>query len=305
MNIKNLDLNLLLVFESLMIEKNVTRAAHRSGLSQPAMSNALGRLRRTFDDQLLIRTPNGMKPTPLAQSLIEPVRTALDNLRAVIDEKTSFDETSSHRIFHIMANDYVDIMLISDLIQDIHAKASGVSLKIERSQSQFQAPPPALLTDSFDLALGFFTDAPSLDPNLQSELLWEEQNICIARKGHPSIQNKLSLKQFVAAHHAAIFYDSERVGLIDRLLLQKGYERKTAVYAPHYLSVLYMVAASDLIATVPKRLALKLFKELKLQIFPVPFAFPPFYFRMLWHKRNHNDPAHRWLRSRISETAKS
>src|SRR5215470_3785169 len=121
MNIRSFDLNLLLAFESLMIERNVTRAARRSGLSQPAMSNALGRLRRTFDDPLLVRTPDGMKPTPVAQSLMVAVRAALDSLRAALEEKPAFDAAASGRTFHLLANDYAEIILLAPMIKELQA----------------------------------------------------------------------------------------------------------------------------------------------------------------------------------------
>jgi DNA-binding transcriptional LysR family regulator len=303
MNIRSFDLNLLLAFESLMIEKNVTRAARRSGLSQPAMSNALARLRRVFDDPLLVRTPEGMKPTPVAQSLMVPVRAALDGLRAALEERPSFDAAASRRTFHLLANDYAEIVLLAPMIKELHANAGGVTLKVDRPRSLFQPPAASLLADTFDLAIGFFPDALSLEASLRSELLWEESNVCIARAGHPSIRGKLSLRQYSAAHHVAVFYKSEGAGVIDSLLQQKGYSRRSVVLVPHFASVAFMISASDLIATVPERLALEFDKKLKLQVLPAPVAIPPFRLVMLWHERSHTDPAHVWLRNLIAETA--
>jgi DNA-binding transcriptional LysR family regulator len=303
MNIRSLDLNLLLAFESLMIEGNVTRAARRSGLSQPAMSNALARLRRTFDDALLVRTPEGMKPTPVAQSLIVSVRAALDGLRAALEEKPTFDAAISHRTFRLLANDYAEIVLLAPMIKELHAKASGITLRVDRPRSLFQPPASSSLADSFDLAIGFFPDALSLETSLRSELLWQESNVCIVRADHPSIRGKLSLRQYVSAHHVAVFYKSEGTGIIDSLLEQKGYSRRSVILVPHFASVGFMVEASDLIATVPERLALQLNKNLKLQVLPVPVSIPPFRTMMLWHERSHSDPAHTWLRNLVAETA--
>ncbi|HWP43002.1 MAG TPA: LysR family transcriptional regulator [Blastocatellia bacterium] len=303
MNIRSFDLNLLLAFESLMIERNVTRAARRSGLSQPAMSNALARLRRTLDDPLLVRTPEGMKPTPVAQSLMAPVRAALDGLRAALEERPVFDAAASRRTFHVLANDYAEIALLAPMIKELHASADGVTLRIDRPRSLFQPPAPSSLADTYDLAIGFFPDALSLEASLRSELLWEESNVCIARSGHPSIRGKLSLRQYAAAHHVAVFYKSEGPGVIDSLLQQKGYSRRSVVFVPHFASVAYMVSASDLIATVPERLAREFSKVLKLQVLPAPVAIPPFRLMMLWHERSHTDPAHAWLRNLVAETA--
>jgi DNA-binding transcriptional LysR family regulator len=303
MNIRSLDLNLLLAFESLMIERNVTRAAQASGLSQPAMSNALARLRRTFDDPLLVRTPEGMKPTAVAQSLIVPVRAALDGLRAVLEEKPSFDAAISHRTFRLLANDYAEIVLLAPFIRQFQSLASGITLRVDRPRSLFQPPASPTLADSYDLAIGFFPDALSLETNLRSEILWEEENVCIVRQGHPLIRGKLSLKQYVSARHVAVFYKSEGTGIIDSLLEQKGYSRHTVILVPHFASVGFMVEATDLIATVPERLALQFKRNLNLQVLPVPVAIPPFRTMMLWHERHHADPAHLWLRTLIAETA--
>jgi DNA-binding transcriptional LysR family regulator len=269
------------------------------------MSNALARLRRTFDDPLLVRTPGGMKPTHAAEALMPSVRAALDGLRAALEERSAFDATASSRTFHLSANDYAEIVLLAPMINELHANAAGVTIRIDRLRSLFQPPAAASLADSFDLAIGFFPDALSLEASLRSELLWEESNVCVARAGHPSIRGKLSLRQYSAAHHVAVFYKSEGPGVIDSLLQQKGYARRSVVLVPHFASAAFMVAASDLIATVPERLALEFSKRLKLQVLPVPVAIPPFRLVMLWHERSHTDPAHTWLRSLVAKTAAS
>jgi len=303
MNLKAIDLNLLLAFEALMDERNVTRAAQRIGLSQSAMSNALARLRRTFDDPLLERGAKGMMPTPAAQSLIVPVRAALAQLREAIEGEPRFDEAASKRAFRLLSNDYAEVMLVAPLLDSIRARAKGIVLQIHRLGNLFEPPSPNSLSDPFDLALGFFPEAPALDTSLRSEMLWSEQNVCIARANHPTIRGKLILKQYAEAHHAAVFYKSLGPGLIDALLAQQGLSRHLAALVPHFASVPFLVASSDLIATVPESLAQKYSKLLKLQILPVPFAIPPFRLTMLWHERNQTDPAHSWLRSLITEIA--
>jgi DNA-binding transcriptional LysR family regulator len=303
MNLQAIDLNLLLVFEALMDERNVTRAAARVGLSQPAMSNALARLRRNFDDPLLMRTPDGMMPTPLAQSLIIPVRAALAQLRSALEEKPAFNMSESKRKFHLLANDYAEIMLMAPLLSDLCERAEGISLHVYRPRSIFQPPPPVALADSFDLAIGFFPDVLALDASVHSELLWEENNVCIARAKHRMISGDVSLTQYAAARHVAVFYKSQGPGLIDSLLEQQGLSRRQTVVVPHFSSVPFIVAGSDLIATVPERLAHK-FDKLKLQVLPVPLAIPPFRLTMLWHERRDRDPAHVWLRGLIAETAR-
>src|SRR5215831_7981638 len=140
MNLQTIDLNLLIVFEALMEERGVTRAAKRVGLSQPAMSNALARLRRTFNDPLFVRTTDGMSPTPAAQSLIGPVRTALAQLRDIFEEKPAFAPSASERLFHLLTNDYVELTLLPPLAKAIRDQATGVSLRIQRSPNVFEPP---------------------------------------------------------------------------------------------------------------------------------------------------------------------
>jgi len=303
MNLQSFDLNLLLAFEALMIERNVTRAAKRIGLSQPAMSNALSRLRRTFDDPLLVRTPEGMAPTANAHSLIVPIRAALAQLRAALEEKPSFDPAASKRTFHLSTSDHVEIVLIAPLVAKLLAKANRVSLRLARPRSLFQPPTPQALADSLDLAIGFFPDVMALDASIHSEVLWEERSVVLARKNHPRIKDRLTLRQFAAEDHSAVFYKTEGQGFIDTLLEQKGLARRAAVIVPHFASIPFVVAESDLIATVPELTAARFAKHLKLQVLPVPIAIPPFRMTMLWHERMEADLAHTWLRELIVETA--
>ncbi len=303
MNLQTIDLNLLLVFEALMEERGVTRAAKRVGLSQPAMSNALARLRRTFGDPLFVRTMDGMSPTPTAQSLIGPVRTALAQLRDIFEEKPAFDPSASNRLFHILANDYVELTLLPHLSRAIRNQAGGVSLRIERSPNVFEPPSTNSLAESFDLAIGFYPDALTLDARVRSELLWEDMNVCIARATHTVIKGKISLRQYSEAEHVAVFYKKQGLGVIDTLLAQKGLSRRTAVVVPHFASVPFIVSTSDFIATVPDRLAQIFIKQLNLRSLRAPIDIPPLRLTLLWHERFHADPAHRWMRELITRTA--
>jgi DNA-binding transcriptional LysR family regulator len=303
MNLRSIDLNLLLALEALVEERHVTRAAKRLGLSQPAMSNALARLRRTFDDPLLVRTPGGMAPTPAAQSLMVAVRAALGQLRAALEERPCFDPAASRRTFHLLANDYAEIVLLAPLVGALRAEARGIALRVQRPRSVFQPPPAGALADAFDLAIGFFPDATALAEGMRSALLWEERNVCLARVGHPSVGGRLSLEQYAAAEHVAVFYKAQGPGLIDTLLAQQGYSRRPAVLVPHFASVPFLVASSDLIATIPERLALNFARLLPLRVLRVPLAIPPFRLAMLWHERREADPAHRWLRGFIAGAA--
>ena len=303
MNLQTIDLNLLVVFEALIEERGVTRAAKRVGLSQPAMSNALARLRRTFDDPLFVRTPEGMSPTPAAQSLIGPVRSALAQLRDIFEEKPAFAPAASERLFHLLTNDYVELTLLPPLANAIREQARGVSLRVHRSPSVFEPPSANSLAESFDLAIGFFPDALTLDARVRSELLWEDSNVCIARARHPKIRGRISLRQYAEAEHVAVFYKKQGLGVIDTLLAQRGLSRRTAVVVPHFTTVPFIISASDFIATAPDRIARMFIKQLKLQSLRPPIEIPPLRLTLLWHERFHADPAHRWMRELIARTA--
>src|SRR5262245_26032518 len=305
MNLQTIDLNLLTVFEALMEERGVTRAAKRVGLSQPAMSNALARLRRTFNDPLFVRTTEGMSPTPAAQSLIGPVRSALAQLRDIFEEKSAFAPSASQRLFHLLTNDYVELTMLPLLAKAIRREASGVSLRIQRSPNVFEPPSANSLAESFDLAIGFFPDALTLDARIRSESLWEDWNVCIARANHPKIRGRISLRQYAEAEHVAVFYKKQGLGVIDTLLAQKGLSRRTALVVPHFTTVPFIVSTSDFIATVPARIAQRFSRQLKLQSLRAPIEIPPLRLTLLWHERFHADPAHRWIRERISASARS
>ncbi len=303
MNLQSIDLNLLVVLEALVEECNVTRAAKRIGLSQPAMSNALARLRRTFDDPLLVRTTEGMVPTPAAQALILPVRQALAQLREALEEKSVFDPAATERTFHLLTSDYAEITLVAPLLQRLRASAGSIKLRIQRPRSVFEPPSTTSLADSYDVAIGFYPNVLSLDARLHSETLWEEENVCIASAKHPTINGKISLKQFAAAEHVAQFYKPQGPGIVDTLLEQKGYVRHSTVQSPHFAAIPFLVSETDLIATVPARMAQLFYRQLRLQILPLPLALPPFRLTLLWHQRHHSDPAHQWFRQYIVETA--
>jgi len=304
MNLQSIDLNLLVVFETLMEERGVTVAAKRIGLSQPAMSNALARLRRTFNDPLFVRTSEGMSPTPVAQSLIGPVRLALAQLREIFDEKSAFTPTASQRLFHLLTNDYVELIMLPLLARAIRDQASSISIRIQRSPNVFEPPSVNSLAESFDFAIGFFPDALTLDSRIRSELLREDRNVRIASATHPKIHGRISLRQYAEAEHVAVFYKKQGLGVIDTLLAQKGLPRRTAVVVPHFTTVPFIVSASDFIATVPERIAQRFSRQLKLQSLRTPIDIPPLRLTLLWHERFHADPAHRWMRELVIYSAR-
>jgi DNA-binding transcriptional LysR family regulator len=298
-NIASIDLNLLVAFEALLDERGVSRAAARVGLSQPAMSNALARLRALFGDPLFQRTAGGMIPTPRAEQLRGPVRAGLAQLRHALEGESGFEPATSARRFRLAATDYAEWMLMGPLMEALGRMAPGVQIQVRRLDRLFVAPEAALRAGEIDLAIGFFPDARSLEPGSLSETLLEENNVVVARLGHPLFRRTLTLEAFASARHAAVIYRPEPWGLIDTELAARGQRRQMQLAAPHFLTVLRAVSESNLIACVPERLARELRQPLRLQLKPVPFPMPPFHTRMVWHEHANEDAALVWLRERI------
>jgi len=300
MNISAIDLNLLRVLEALLAERSVTRAARRVGLSQPAASNALNRLRALLRDPLLVRSGRGMRPTPRAQQLAGPVHAALDQLRQALEDRPAFEPASSRRKAVLGATDYGELAILPGLLAALGRRAPNITLKVRRLPEIFSAPQRDLEDGTVDLAFGFYAEAPALSAGLFSRTLWSERHVCLVRRGHPHIRKTLSLAQYTSAGHVGIFYRGEGPGLIDTALAKRGLERRLAAEAPHFLSVPHLVAATNLIATVPERLASRFCRLLPLRSMPLPLDLPPFPFTLLWAERSNSDPALAWLREQIA-----
>ncbi len=301
MNSNSVNLNLLLALEALLDERNVSRAAKRVGLSQPAMSHALRRLRELFEDPLLTRDGRVMAPTPRALEIVDSLRGGLSQLRSVLDVGSAFDTATSNRSFRVAMTDYVELMVMGPMLPRIHNHAPGVQILIRRVDQIFTPPEEDLRSGRFDVAIGFYPEASGLQPRTHSQDLFTEENVCIARKGHALFRKELSLRGFAAAKHLAIFYHVESRGLIDSALANHGLRRNLTVTTPTFLTAPHLVAASDLIAVVPAGLAEAYRKLLPLEVRALPFQLPPFRMRMLWNEHAALDPSQRWLRSELGQ----
>ena len=299
MNINSLDLNLLLVLEALLEERNVTRAAARVGLTQPATSSALSRLRAALNDPLFRRTAHGMSPTSRAMELAPPLRAALAQIRAALSESAGFDPSASARSFRLGMTDYAELLLLGPLLSRTSRDAPDVQILVRRLDRIFIPPESELRDTALDAAVGFFPEASSLEPDTHSLDLYFEKNVCIARKGHPILRGTLTPARFAAAGHVGVFYRNEVRGLVDSALANHGLRRKLRATTPHFVTAAHVVAESNLIAVVPAGLAANFRKSLRLEIRKVPVRMPPLHMRLLWHERASSDPGHQWLRSLI------
>jgi DNA-binding transcriptional LysR family regulator len=296
-NITGIDLNLLIAFESLLDERHVGRAANRVGLSQPAFSNAISRLRVRLDDPLFVRTARGMQPTPRAEQLAGPIRSALSILRQTLEAPRSFNPKASAQRFRIGLADDVELRLAPLFARSV--QSGSLQLQTRRLDGLFVIPESDLRNGTLDLAIGYFPDARTLAPSFVMETLSEERNVVIARRGHPAFKRKLTLEKLMQLDHAAVIYRNEPWGLIDNELAARGLSRRLCLALPHTLSVLHAVASSDLVACIQESIANLYGPTLGLVSHREPIGLPPFALRMVWHRQRTDDPAQIWLRDLI------
>jgi DNA-binding transcriptional LysR family regulator len=294
----NFDLNLLVAFDLLMEEKNVSRAAERMFVTQSAMSHTLQRLRQQLDDPLLVKTPAGMKPTDRALSLVEPVKAVLRDVKRLIRAPEEFDPSQSRRRFVIAATDYMDLLVLPPLVERIAMAAPGIDLHVKRTESPF--PEADLEHNDIDVVLGF--DAVLKPPAYLSKTkLFDDRMACVVGRQHSlGKSGRLTLEEYVSCKHMLISRTGTRVGLIDEWLAERGLTRRIALIVPHFLSAPFIVAKTDMILSLPERIANDFVDLAPLKILPIPIELPAYDLVMVWHPLHDPDPAHRWLRDQIT-----
>jgi DNA-binding transcriptional LysR family regulator len=298
MNWGAFDLNLLIVFDAVMQERSVTRAGSRIGLSQPAMSHALNRLRHMLKDELFIRTPDGMIPTPRAELLAQPLRNALNEMQLAL-EPAIFQPSSSDRRFAVALNNYAAVVLAPPLVAAVSAAAPAVRLDLEPSGTLDIVE--RLDRGELDLAVGTM-DNPGERFVLLS--LLEDPFVTVMRRGHPASRKKLSPAAFAALPHLEISSSPVDTGFIDRWLAEHDLVRRIALRAP-FLSAAPILVQSDMVVTLSRRIAVEFVRNHPLQIGEPPYDSPRVRTAMLWHKRLERHPAHRWLREVVVRVTKS
>lgn len=290
------DLNLLPVFLALMEERSVTRAAERLGITQPAMSNALSRLRDTVRDPLFIRERYGIKPTPVALELEPVVATALANIDSIILGQQNFEPIRAERLFTIAPNSYVEFVLMPALVVFLQEHAPGIKLKLIPFGNDLTAT--GVMSSGADIVLGRISNPPD---NIVVQHLMDEGLACVLRADHQGIEDRISKDQYERLRHVNVLPPGRlRTGLFSTLD-QKGIRRDVALSVTHFLAVPEMIAATDYCATLPSLICDRLAKDPRLKVLPTPVDLGTFPVEMAWHVRHRNDPAHRWLRSVISE----
>ena len=298
MNWGAFDLNLLIVFDAVMQERSVTRAGDRIGLSQPAMSHALNRLRYLLKDQLFVRTPDGMVPTPRAELLAQPLRNALNEMQRAL-EPPAFDPASSDRSFVLTVNNYAAVVIAPPLATAVSAAAPTVRLDLRPSGTLDLVD--RLDRGDLDLTIGSMT---SPGERFATAPLLEDPFVMVMRRGHPARQRRLSAAAVAALPHLEISSSGDDTGFIDRWLAERGLARRVALRAP-YLSAAPILVQSDLVATLSRRIAHEFVRHHPLQLREPPYDSPHVRTVMMWHRRLESHPAHRWLRAVTLSVAKS
>lgn len=297
-DLAGIDLNLLKLLDALLRERSVTRAGQRLGLSQPAASRALGRLRRMLADRLVVRTPQGLEPTPRAAALAEPVARLLEGARSIV-APAAFDPATARGKIVIGSVDYTTLLLMPALVARLSRLAPGLDLEV-----------PPLVGDhveliaggAADLALGVYDELPA---GFFRRLLYDEDLVCVVRQGHPVAGQGLTLERFVALSHIAIVVTGRGEAPVDIALARLGLSRRVAMRLPHFLVAPMLVARSDMILSMPRRLARQAAAMVPLTVLELPpLDIAPLPMSMIWHERRQDDPAHAWLRRQVAEAAR-
>lgn len=288
------DLNLLKALDALLQTASVTRAAVAVGLSQPAMSHALARLREDLGDPLLVRVKSGYALTERAEGLRPRVQAALQSARGVFAAAEPTHPGQLERTFTLGLADYTELVLLPSLTALLARQAPGVALVCK---SRLGAPAELLERDEVDLWFG--VDPPAAS-GLYAQKLVPDSFLCAVRKGHPVLKGGgPTLKQFAALEHVQIAPGERPGGPLDDLLAQRGLSRKVSVRLPHFLVAPLLVAQTDLVLTAPARV-LRAFAGLAaLHLFPPPLPIPAFTLHQVWHARHHADAGHRWFREQV------
>ncbi|MYM30178.1 LysR family transcriptional regulator [Duganella sp. CY15W] len=297
-DLSNLDLNLLKLFEALVRERSVTQAGLRLGLSQPAASRALGRLRAMLGDRLLVRGKLGLELTPRGEMLAGPVTRLLEDVRGIVSPAV-FDPAAATGRFTIAAHDHLSLTVLAGLIARFEHQAPALSLHIAQPAGDNVR---LIEQGGADLALGIFNTLPG---SLHRRGLYDDDLVCVVRSGHACVAGGLGLERYVGLRHVAVTISGVGESAVDVALSAQGRTRHVAVRVPHFLAAAMLVADSDMILTLPGRLARLLAQQLPLALLEVPLQLAPLSPAMIWHERVHRDPAHVWVRQQLVDVVAS
>lgn len=296
MDIRRLDLNLLLLLDGLLTSGNLSATARRLGVSQPSASAGLAKLRHFFHDELFVRTGRGLRPTPFAEGLEKPVRFVIDKISHEILLKPAFEPRESDRVFTLTMPDLGEVVFLPRIMERLHAEAPQVGLKcLNIAYSEMR---DALEEGVVDLAIGHFPDL--MEPAVKSQFLFEDPFVCIVRGDHPRVRGDLSLEAFLDLEHLAVEREGRQESF-EAWSADVDFKPHIVLQIPHFMSVPRLVASSDMISVVPLSLASRFAEVYGLRIIETPMVLPHVLLKQFWHRRMDNDPALGWLRSLIAD----
>ncbi|KUL95576.1 hypothetical protein DK26_10710 [Bosea sp. WAO] len=303
MNLAAVDLNLLVAFEALMEERNVTRAGQRIGLAQPSMSSALTRLRALFDDELFIRTAAGMQPTARALALAQPIGEALAQIRTTLAPDAAFDPATARRRVTIAVTDYGDLVVVPALVALLRQEAPGIDLVV-RPIADPASSLAALERGDVDALIGGHLPGSA---RIVRQRLFDEDFICIRDKARAATGGPLTADDYVGLPHALFSAagGDGSPGVVDSLLAMEGRKRRVAVTLAHVVAVPFAVAGTDLVATMARRVAGRFAEIAGVALMPLPYDAPPFAIDLLYSRRATADPALAWFMATIERVGRA
>lgn len=295
MHLSRIDLNLFTVFVTIYTEGSVTRASQQLNLTQPAISHALNRLRQLFNDPLFVRQGQTMVSTPLARSIIEPVRQALRGLEVTLTENDQFDPALASKQFNLALRDVLESTVLPPLMESITGQAPLINLaaiQVERRELVSE-----LAAGSLDLAIDMLLPLPN---EIRRQKIEQDTTVVLVRRDHPVIRGKLSFEQYLQAEHILASSRRKGMGLEDFELSRLGLQRKIRLRCQHYFAACRVVGASDYLLTMPAGYAALANTGLENRLLELPVPLPPLDVYLYWHESRDNDPANLWLREKIS-----
>jgi DNA-binding transcriptional LysR family regulator len=298
-NLQAVDLNLLVAFDAIMAERSVTRAGARIGRTQPAMSAALARLRQLFQDELFVRSPSGLEPTPRALDLAEPIGKSLRHAQEALAFSGVFDPRSSSASFRLGLSEHPAFVLLPKLLAAIRQAAPNISIDVKGFIARERAV-EMLDAGEVDAAIGV---PVSTSPRILSRLLFEESFVSIVRADHPAAASGLDLDAFVALDHLLVSPEGDRYGHVDRKLSELGLRRRLGLTLPQMYAAPAIVAETDLVATLMRGIVDVSESRARLSIHKPPIELLPVSFALSWHRRNDSHVGQQWFRELIGSVA--
>lgn len=292
----DIDLNLLVVFQELFVHRHVSVVANRLGLAQPTISNCLARLRKTFGDELFVRTAQGMQPTPYAQQIAEPIAAALASVKHALNQSVHFDPVQSKRHFVIAMTDVGEIHFMPPLAEHCSEVAPGVRVSSVRlSEIDWIEE---IETGKIDMAIGAFTGVPE---SLYHRRLFTQNYVSMFRRAHPFFGKEVSKSEFANAHHLIVSSQESPYFLINERLEKAGVQLNLQIRVPHFTSVPYIISETDMVVTVPEKLAKRAAGPFGLAYIRPPIRLPMLHTNIFWHRRFNQDAGNQWLRTLIAD----